>query len=141
MDIKSLNRLSGSIWAGKGELWLDPEGNNAVKYDCQLHIDGDAINYTWSYENESQKGQFKFNEAGAVWFDSWHHADSVQCNNVADVWGIFTLFYAYEVPDNPNWGWRSTLSQRPDGALVLQMTNIAPWGEEGRAVRMVFLRK
>lgn len=24
-----------------------------------------------------------------------------------------------------------------DGALVLQMTNITPWGEEGRAVRTV----
>jgi len=25
--------------------------------------------------------------------------------------------------------------------LVLQMTNVAPWGEEVRAVRMVFTRK
>jgi hypothetical protein len=33
------------------------------------------------------------------------------------------------------------LSERPSGELVLQMTNVAPWGEEQRAVRMVFTRK
>lgn len=39
-----------------------------------------------------------------------------------------------------SWGWQSKLSERPDGTLVLQMTNFAPWGEEGRAARMVFTR-
>jgi hypothetical protein len=28
----------------------------------------------------------------------------------------------------------------PAGELVLQMTNITPWGEEARAVRMTFTR-
>jgi hypothetical protein len=39
-------------------------------------------------------------------------------------------------PDR-DWGWRIGLSLRaPTGELVLRMTNIAPWGEEARAVRM-----
>ena len=51
------------------------------------------------------------------------------------------MSHEYQVGDEPNWVWCSILSKRPDGALVLQMTNIAPWGEEGRAVRMVFYRE
>jgi len=39
------------------------------------------------------------------------------------------------------WGWRIALCHRaPTGELVLQMTNIAPWGEEARAVRMTAKR-
>ena len=42
--------------------------------------------------------------------------------------------------EGPDWGWRTSVAQRPSGELVLQMTNIAPWGERARAVRMVFAR-
>ncbi|MDJ0622430.1 MAG: hypothetical protein QNJ17_05665 [Desulfocapsaceae bacterium] len=133
-----LTKYAGTQWSGSGELWLDPEGNKAEKYDCELEIDIDVIYYSWIYENEIKKGSFSFNEAGAIWLDSWHQRESVQCTNVPETWGIFTLCNTYEVPGNPNWGWRSKLSKRPDNSLVLQMTNITPWGEEGRAVRMVF---
>jgi hypothetical protein len=39
-----------------------------------------------------------------------------------------------------DWGWRIGLYLRPTDELALQMTVITPWGEEGRAVRMVFQR-
>lgn len=136
-----LEKLAGTQWLGSGELWLDPEGNRANQYDCKLDIDADGIRYTWSYENENKKGSFRFNESGAIWADSWHQQKPVQCFNVPQAWGIFTVIHEYEVPDNPNWGWQSKLSERPDGSLVLQMTNITPWGEDGRAVRMVFARE
>jgi hypothetical protein len=132
--------LAGTKWLGTGELWLDPEGNIANQCSCELTIDKDAIHYIWSYKNESQKGSFAFNESGAIWSDSWHQQKPVQCLNVPLTWGLFTVIYEYDVPENPNWAWQSKLSQRPDDSLVLQMTNIAPWGEEGRAVRMVFSR-
>ncbi|MBD3386674.1 hypothetical protein GF407_17360 [candidate division KSB1 bacterium] len=136
-----LEKLAGTKWKGKGELWLDPEGNSAEHYDCELNIENDAINYSWLYENEKRNGSFTFDEAGANWVDSWHQQNSVKCSYVPKAWGIFTVSHEYKVPDNPNWGWRSKLSERPDGSLVLQMTNITPWGEEGRAVRMVFSRE
>ncbi len=128
----------GTGRTGRGELWLDPEGNNSDVYDCKIFIESDAIKYTWSYENKNQKGSFTFNEGGAIWLDSWHQPKPVQCSDVLDAWGIFTVVNAYKVPDNPDWGWQSKLSERPDDSLVLQMTNITPWGEDGRAVRMVF---
>jgi hypothetical protein len=94
-----LNKLEGSKWSDKGELWLDPEGNVADKYVRESAITSGAINYTWSYENETQEGSFTLNDNGTVWTDSW----------------------------------QSKLSEGPDGSLVLQMTNITPWGEDGRA--------
>lgn len=135
-----LNKLAGTKWSGSGELWIDPKGNDADLYDCKLNIEADAIYYSWSYENETKQGSYTFNESGAVWEDSWHQPKSVQCVNATEFWGIFNVSHTYEVPDNPNWGWQSKLSERPDGSLVLQMTNITPWGEDSRAVRMVFTR-
>lgn len=135
-----LKNLSGTEWSGRGELWLDPDGNNSEKYDCELNIGIDAIHYSWVYEGQRIEGSFSFNEGGAIWVDGWHQKGCVHCANESGVWGIFTVRHTYAVPGNPDWGWRSQLSQRPNGSLVLQMTNIAPWGEEGRAVRMVFTR-
>jgi hypothetical protein len=135
-----LGKMAGTKWKGKGELWLDPEGNSAELYDSELNIENDAINYSWLYENETKNGRFTFDEAGAIWVDSWHQQNPAKCSYVPGAWGIFTVSNEYQVPDNPSWGWRSKLSERPDGSLVLQMTNITPWGEEGRAVRMVFSR-
>ena len=138
MEKQWLAKLKGSNWTGKGELWLDPDGNKADIFNCQLQIESDAINYTWTYEDEIKKGNFTFNESGAIWVDSWHQPEPAKCLNVDDTWGLFTVKHTYEVPSNPNWGWQSKLTKRPDETLVLQMTNIAPWGEEGRAVRMIF---
>lgn len=136
-----LAKLTETQWMGKGELWLDPLGNRAEYFDCDLNIGNEAIKYTWLYENETKSGSFTFNETGATWVDSWHQQNLVHCLYVPNAWGIFTVSHEYEVPESKNWGWRSKLSERPDGSLVLQMTNITPWGEEGRAVRMVFNRK
>ncbi|WP_141737062.1 hypothetical protein [Marinobacter sp. X15-166B] len=134
-----LAKLTGTRWTGTGELWLDPAGNTAAYYACELTIENDAIHYSWWYDKAPQNGSFTFfDENGAIWVDSWHQQNPVRCVNNPEAWGIFTVSHAYEVPDSPDWGWRSRLSQRPDGSLVLQMTNITPWGEEGRAVRMVF---
>ena len=140
MEKQWLTKLNGSNWTGKGELWLDPDGNKAETYDCQLQVESDAINYTWTYDGETKKGNFTFNETGTTWVDNWHQPEPANCIDVNDAWGLFTVKHTYQVPSNPSWGWQSKLTERPDGTLVLQMTNIAPWGEEGRAVRMIFSR-
>lgn len=138
MNKQWLTKMAGTNYPGVGELWLDPKGNVTNQSDCRITIEENEILYSWSYENKIQNGRFTFNALGAIWVDSWHQSESVQCLNVSEAWGLFTLFHSYEVPNNPNWAWRSKLSERPDASLVLQMTNITPWAEEGRAVRMVF---
>ncbi|MEM9897705.1 MAG: hypothetical protein AAF789_15215 [Bacteroidota bacterium] len=135
-----INNFQESKWKGTAELWLDPAGNNADVSECTLQIETNVLSYTWVYEDEIKTGSFTFHESGATWVDSWHQATSVKCLDLVEAWGLFTVQYSYGAPSGPVWGWRSKLSKRPDGSLVLQMINIAPWGEEGRAVRMVFQR-
>jgi hypothetical protein len=135
-----MHDFQGSEWTGQAELWLDPSGNEAAISECTLAINSGVLSYTWTYEGDRKTGSFTFHENGTTWSDSWHQPEPVQCEYIQEAWGLFTVGYSYAVPSGPNWGWRSKLSQRPDGSLVLQMTNIAPWGEEGRAVRMVFQR-
>lgn len=135
-----IKEFQGTQWKGKAELWLDPEGNNANISDCSLTIESDVLAYTWAYEGETKTGSFTFFEGGATWTDSWHQPEAVRCGDLAGAWGLFTVEYSYAAPPGPDWSWRSKLSQRPDDTLVLQMTNITPWGEEGRAVRMVLKR-
>ena len=135
-----LNEFQGSQWKGKAELWLDPNGNDVDISECILAIESRVLTYTWAYEGETKTGSFIFNDDGATWTDSWHQPEPTHCKYLSNAWGLFTVEYSYSVPSGPDWGWRCKLSQRPADSLVLQMTNIAPWGEEGRAVRMIFQR-
>ena len=133
-----IHEFQGTQWQGKAELWLEPQSNDADISDCTLTVASDVLSYTWIYEDETKTGLFTLDEDGATWTDDWHQPDPVHCKYLSDAWGLFTVEYSYSAPSGPDWGWRSKLSQRPDDSLVLQMTNIAPRGEEGRAVRMVF---
>ena len=132
--------LQGSHWQGEAELWRDPNGNDVDVSECILAIESRVLTYTWAYEGATKTGSFIFNDDDATWTDSWHQPEPVNCKYLNDAWGLFTVEYSYSPPSGPDWGWRSKLSQRPDDSLVLQMTNIAPWGEEGRVVRMIFQR-
>lgn len=140
MNKQQLLKLADTNWVGNGELWLDPAGNDAELYNCTLQIKSDALFYTWIYEDKAIEGSIAFNNSGAVWADSWHQPEPTECTTVPDSWGLFTVSYSYATSPESSWGWSIKLSERPDGTVVLQMTNIAPWGEEGRAVRMVFTR-
>ncbi|MDB9529369.1 hypothetical protein PN498_25485 [Oscillatoria sp. CS-180] len=135
-----IDEFQGSEWNGRAELWIDPAGNEADMSESTLSIGSEILSYTWAYEGETKTGAFTFHDSGATWTDSWHQPEPVQCRYLTNAWGLFTVEYVYPVPSGPDWGWRSKLSQRPDNSLVLQMTNIAPWGEEGRAARMIFQR-
>lgn len=140
MDTQWIDSAISSNWIGRGELWLDPEGNNAAHHDCTLTIQNGQFRYTWQYDTKMNTGTIDFDGDGATWKDSWHQPTPTRCRHVSGSWGLFTLECTYEVPESPDWGWQIKLSERPDSTLVLQMTNITPWGEEGRAVRMVFSR-
>ena len=131
---------AGSEWSGPAELWLDPTGYEAERSDARLRIHEDRREYDWSWRGAAQSGVFRVSAEGMSWRDSWHQGDPVALRPEGDALAIFAVEYAYPAGDGPDWHWRMRLSQRPDGLLVLQMTNVAPWGEEARAVRMVFER-
>jgi hypothetical protein len=140
---EALAKLAGTRWEGTGELWLDKLGNEAHKSKCTLTVDAATVgsfSYTWSHEGKPQSGCVVLRDGGAVWSDTWHQKDPKKCSVLADAWGLLALHYTFSVGSGPDWGWRIVLAQRPTGELVLQMTVVKPWGEENRAVRMVFTR-
>jgi hypothetical protein len=130
--------LDGTRWEGTSELWEDPLGNEVQTSDCSIGIDGDTLRYSWSYEGKAHEGTLALRDSGAEFSDSWHQRKPIACERVADTWAIATVRYVYM----ESWGWQIGVCHRePTDELVVQMTNIAPWGEEGRAVRMVAKRK
>lgn len=133
----TLEELAGTRWGGKAELWEDPLGDVAQVSECTMAIDGGVLSYGWSYQGKAQQGKLTLGSGKAEFSDSWHQATPVECAFVSGSRSIATVQYTYM----QDWGWRINLCFRePTGELVLQMTNIAPWGEEARAVRMVCRR-
>ena len=128
-------------WSGEGELWLDPLGNEAATCDVTATCDGESLQYAWSYEEAEQQGSFAPTTNGATWTDTFHQAEPADCVRIEDAWGLLTIRHEYSAPGYGTWGWRTGFYLRDEDTLVIQMTNIAPWGEEARAVRMVLHRK
>ena len=136
----TLSELNGTKWVGTGELWLDPLGDKVVQSECTMSVDDHVVRYTWSHEGKAHEGSISLREDGAEFIDSWHNPQPMTCRRVVDAWGLFQVQGEYG--PEADWGWRMGLNLRtPSDELVLQMTNIAPWGEEVRAVRMTGRRQ
>ncbi|MEZ5290651.1 MAG: hypothetical protein R2745_06185 [Vicinamibacterales bacterium] len=141
----TLGDLAGTSWHGTAALWLDPLGDRAETSPCLLHVEADAVRYTWAWQDTPHEGRITVGPAGGTFTDTFHSRDLMPCAPGPGTWALLDLVGTYGVAPGPPWGWRIFASLRPaDGdapeALVLQMTNIAPWGEETRAVRMIARR-
>jgi len=135
----TISTLDGTRWSGAAELWLDPLGNEAAHSDCTIAVEGNVVRYTWSYEGTPHQGSITLRDVGAEFTDSWHQPEPMKCRRIPNALGLFQVEGEYG-PES-EWRWRIGLSLRaPTGELVLQMTNVAPWGEEARAVRMACAR-
>ncbi len=134
------SELSNTEWSGNAELWLDPLGNEAEWSECTARIGPTALEYTWQHDGKPQSGKLVLVDDGADFTDTFHSSSVMHFTRVPHGRAPLDLRGSYG-PEG-DWGWRITLSVRaPSGELVVQMTNITPWGEEVRAVRMVMSRK
>ena len=134
--MNTLADLKGTKWSGSAELWVDPLGNKVALSVCRLFIESDGVRYNWSHEGQEHIGNVTLYDNQAGFTDTWHQPDEMRCQYSKDIRGLFQIEGRYG--PQLEWGWRIGLSYRsPTSELVLQMTNIAPWGEEARAVRMV----
>lgn len=136
-----LSSLAGTTWHGRAELWLDPLGDTAEWSDCQLHVRADGVSYVWSRDQTSHRGDITVTSRGASFTDTFHQPAAMAFDAVAPSGALIDVQGSYTAGDGPPWGWRIVLAHRPavfglTEALVLQMINIAPWGEQVRAVRM-----
>lgn len=135
-----LDDLRGTQWIGTSELWLDPLGDEVTRGDCSLSVDTDRVRYTWTHEGKRHEGSVTLHADGATFTDTWHQPEPMKCHRVLGAWGLFQVQGEYG--PQSEWRWRIALCLRaPTSELVLQMTNVAPWGEEARAVRMICSRQ
>jgi len=132
----NLSEVAGT-WIGTAELWVDPFGDVTQTSDCTMTVTADSVAYTWSYEDTPQEGVISLLDSGASFRDSWHQGEEVAVQRVPNPATLTTVRYTYA----EEWGWAINVCYRtPTDELVVQMTNIAPWGEETRAVRMACRR-
>lgn len=137
----TLRDLEHTTWTGRAELWLDKLGNDATLCDCTIAVEPDEITYGWSYEGAPQTGRLALGAGGADFSDTWHSPTAMACAAAPAPWAVVDVLGTFRAGDGPDWGWRITLAHRPTSdELVLQMTVIKPWGEHGRAVRMICRR-
>jgi hypothetical protein len=99
-----------------------------------------AVRYTWSHDGKPHEGSILLRDGGADYKDTFHASEGMRFEPWPVSGALLGLIGSYAMGGGPAWGWRIVLGQRPSGELVLQMTNVTPWGEDGRAVRMTFSR-
>lgn len=140
-----LRALAGTTWRGRAELWLDPLGDVAEWSDCAIYVHTDRVAYEWARGDTAHHGEIALVDAGATFTDTFHASTTMRFDIVTPTGALLELRGSYAAGEGPPWGWRIVAAFRPavmglTEALVLQMTNIAPWGEEVRAVRMTGAR-
>lgn len=133
-------------WTGESELhlsWL-PEGERVLKSASTLQVASDPnhayaeVRYDWSHDGEMQYGRMLVaaDEAGVAtcgWSDSWHQSSAVMSLK-GEAKATVNLSGHYSVEGHPDWGWR--IQFRMEGsALLFEMFNVSPEGEEEWAVR------
>lgn len=130
-------------WSGTNQLWLDPAKPADVSPGTITVAEG-RVHYRWCFEKTPQYGTFNLAHRGggvdAYWQDTWHQTRTLVCRGTVGAYPLLDVVGAYEAMDGPPWRWRAVLSLRPTDELILQMYNLAPWGEPSRAVRLLCTR-
>jgi hypothetical protein len=146
MGATRLEDLDGTTWTGTSRLWFDPTADPVSTSDATASIEGDVLRYTWSYEGQAHEGSYTIRRTGGdavetTFTDTWHQKTPLVCAGTAGSGPLLSVRGAYPAPEGPPWGWRTVVSVRDSGELVLQMINVPPWGEEQLAVLLVAQRR
>ncbi len=130
-------------WTGRSTLYLDPQGEGDThpsRAEIVPAANGKAlrVDYEWEVEAQVERGSLlierDLTQPGfrAAWVDSWHQ-DRTMMILTGDTPEAVDFRGTYQAEGYPAWGWRIRLEA--DGQrLRLLMFNIAPEGEEARAV-------
>ena len=143
---ENFKKLTGE-WKGVNRLhttWIEenPVQESASVASVKRAASGKflKIEYDWVFENQNQEGMFLIGsekdsvQAKAFWIDSWHMNDKVMiCDgNFAENSILFKGFY--EVPNHPDWGWRTDIIFSDENSFKIVMYNVSPDGAEDLAV-------
>src|SRR5258706_13711282 len=106
--------LANTRWTGGAELWIDKLNNDAKLSDCAIEIGDKGLTYTWSYEGKQHTGSITPTATGADFTDTFHSAKPMACTTIPGSWAMLDVLGSFSFGDSPPWGWRITVSRRPD---------------------------
>jgi hypothetical protein len=120
-------------YAGKHELWMRPD-TPALEGDVRASLDDNVLSWTWTLDDDKHEGRLHLD--GSSWQDSFHQSEAAPLQAAPAHGARFGFSCQYGPPDSP-WTWLIAVCERPEGQLVVQMTNITPWGERQLAVQWI----
>lgn len=140
-------------WKGKNRLYTTWIVENPVRESDSISNVKLAANekflkieYDWIYEDKTQEGLLLIgsekdsNEVRAFWIDSWHMSDKfMTCDGNFSENSILMKGF-YEVPNHPDWGWRTDIHFENENSFKIEMYNVSPEGEEDLAVEAEYSR-
>jgi hypothetical protein len=144
MRASRLEDLTGTTWAGQAQLWLH-EDELAVHFDATVRIAKGTIHYEWKDRRRPHHGEIVWRRSGqtqdlleAGWMDNRCTGPGITlaANGTAGAAPLLALTAPFANPEHGKW--RVVVAQRPEGdAIVLQIWNGAPWGEEHLELQLV----
>ncbi len=141
-------------WRGRNNLYLSWVEESPFVSDSNALIAFSAqgkflkIEYDWIYEGKTQDGLILLGNnknseiIKAFWIDSWHMSDKLMISEgLQDEVGAISLKGFYQVPDHPDWAWRTVIEAGNDDSFKITMYNVSPEGVEDLAVEAVYERQ
>lgn len=149
---ENFKNLKGE-WKGTNRLyttWI--EENPVTESDSVANVNLAAkekflkIEYDWIYEDKIQEGLLLIgsekdsDDVKAFWIDSWHLSDKfMSCDGKFSGDSILIKGF-YEVPNHPDWGWRTDIHFENENLFKITMYNVSPEGAEDLAVEAEYSR-
>lgn len=140
-----LTELTGS-WTGPARTWLDPTGEPDVgdwRVQIESLLDGRyaRLRYDGVCTGKLHRGEMTLgvddHEHTLYWIDTFHTGASPLWST-GPAGPAVSVLGSYRAGEQ-RWGWRTAFRQEGD-ELVIEATNIAPSGEETRAIEVRLTR-
>ncbi len=150
---ENLKKLTGK-WKGTNRLyttWIEENPVQDSNSVAEVNLEGNdkflKVEYDWVYENENQEGLLLIGsekdseEVKAFWIDSWHMGDKFMSFDGKFSGDSILMQGFYEVPNHPDWGWRTDIVFDNENSFKIVMYNVSPEGAEDLAVEAEFSRQ
>jgi hypothetical protein len=146
-----LGQLAGE-WAGLTRTWFEPQAladESPQRGVIRPILDGRFAlhEYEGTLLGEPMQGlaiygcNLQENKWQAAWVNNLHNGTNIMLSEGPEFGESFAALGSYSVPENPRWGWRTTIEQPGPDEIVITHYNITPNGQEARGVETHYFRR